>query len=206
MRRPRVILPEATAIAPEVKKALLGTRYNFSDAHDQVPNKPGLYAIYGAPTTWTELGIDYEGDAPLYLGKAERDLAARELKTHFASDPDKPPETGRSTVRRSFAALLREPLALTAVPRNQDKPGYYDKYGIDGDGDRRLTAWMQAHLQIAVWPSPPGMKVQVLRDIETTLLASMSPPINIQGVSVPLPRLKALRSIMREEAARWTSL
>lgn len=203
MRGPRALLPEAKAIAPQAMTALLGARHKFPDAFDRVPSKPGLYAIYGAAGVWAQLGIEYRGEMPLYVGKAERDLAARELRTHFASDSDSSPDTGHSTVRRSFAALLREPLALTAVPRNKKNPGHYDKYSLDGDGDDRLTAWMRDHLEIAVWLSPHKMKVQVLRDIETTLLKSLSPPINIKDVSVPPVRLRILRSIMRREAEQW---
>ena len=79
-------------------------------AADSVPDRPGLYAIYGDAQTWSELGLGEPPDMhPLYVGKAEASLVTRDLRTHFSDGP-----TGQSTVRRSFAALLREELSLEA--------------------------------------------------------------------------------------------
>src|SRR5579859_3831532 len=75
----------------------------LASAEMRVPDRPGLYAIYGESRTWRELGLGAPPDGrPLYLGKAEDSLASRDLKTHFGDG-----RTGQSTVRRSFAALLR---------------------------------------------------------------------------------------------------
>jgi GIY-YIG catalytic domain len=71
-----------------------------------VPDRPGLYAIHGDGNTWTGLGLGKPpDDRPLYVGKAEDSLVARDVKTHFGDG-----RTGQSTVRRSFAALLHDEL------------------------------------------------------------------------------------------------
>jgi len=79
-----------------------------------VPDNPGLYAIYSDPSVWGILGLSEPPDdrPPLYIGKAENGLVARDLKTRFATGA-----TGRSSPRRSFAALLSTRLGLTAIPR-----------------------------------------------------------------------------------------
>ena len=57
---------------------------------------------------------------PLYVGKTEQSLQARDIRTHFATG-----RTGSSTVRRSSAALLRNSLGLRGVPRNLVRPLAY---------------------------------------------------------------------------------
>src|SRR5436190_432225 len=87
-------------------------------AEARVPNRPGLYAIYGDAMTWAELQLGAPPDGrPLYLGKAEDSLVTRDLRTHFGDG-----RTGQSTLRRSLAALLHDTLHLSGMPRNPDKP------------------------------------------------------------------------------------
>src|SRR4051794_33457149 len=51
-----------------------------------VPDRPGLYALYGTTATWRSLGLGSPPSRrPLYIGKAEASLVARDLKTHFAT-------------------------------------------------------------------------------------------------------------------------
>ncbi|HHW4605618.1 TPA: GIY-YIG nuclease family protein, partial [Campylobacter coli] len=51
-------------------------------------------------------------DGLLYIGKAERRLAERDVAQHFGTG-----KTSRSTVRRTFAALLEHSVLLWPVPR-----------------------------------------------------------------------------------------
>jgi hypothetical protein len=79
-----------------------------------VPDRPGLYAIYGSARVWSILGLGTRrDDRPLYVGKAEDSLVSRDLNTHFATGT-----TGRSSPRRSVAALLFAGgvLELVAIP------------------------------------------------------------------------------------------
>src|SRR5690606_21537157 len=96
---------------------------------------PGLYAVHGDVSVWDELRLTRPVDArPLYVGKAEDSLAGRDVGTHFGTG-----RTGSSTLRRSLAALLRETLDLRAQPRNPANPGYFANFGLEPDGDERLT-------------------------------------------------------------------
>jgi len=104
----------------------LARKAPLDQAAPRVPARPGLYAIYGDADTWQQLGLgDPPDERPLYVGKAEASLVARDLATHFGDG-----RTGSSTVRRSFAALLREPLRLTARPRNPERPERFANYGL----------------------------------------------------------------------------
>jgi hypothetical protein len=182
--------------------ALAGPRWAVADAVLQVPSSPGLYAIYGDERAWSDLQLDPTPDRPLYVGKAEHSLVDRDIADHFATNPNAKPTTGRSTVRRSFAALLRDPLQLRAVPRNLDNPGYFAMYGLADGGDERLNAWMHSRLTIAVWPAPASMQVR-LRQVEVTAIEHFLPPINLESNPAKIERLKRARAEMSAEAARW---
>ena len=91
--------------------ALSERGWGIREAPQHVASVPGLYAIHAAPVTWEELGLASSAGVPLYVGKSEGSLVTRELEGHFASNPQKPARTGNSTVRRSFASLLRTPLS-----------------------------------------------------------------------------------------------
>jgi hypothetical protein len=135
-------------------------------------------------------------DLPLYVGKAEDSFVKRDLETHFGDG-----RTGSSTVRRSFAALLRTELSLTGRPRNPDKPGYFANYGLSPVDDAKLTRWMRDRLAIAVWPSDGS---RALIDIETEVLRRWNSAINIKGVDHRWRTfLKAQRSVMADQARAW---
>ncbi len=114
---------------------LSGPRWKIAEAPAHVPDRPGLYAIYGDDEAWSQLAIERRPDDLLYVGKAEDSLVSRELRGHFAIDLTRRAQTGSSTVRRSFAALLRDSLGLHGVPRNTAKPGHFSN---DGCGGSRL--------------------------------------------------------------------
>jgi hypothetical protein len=182
--------------------ALSGSRYPISRAAAFLPDKPGLYAIHAHAEVWTVLGLDQRSvEVPLYVGKAEDSLVTRDLKTHFSIDPEAAPKTGSSTVRRSFAALLRGSLNLRGVPRNKLKPDYFYNFGLEPEADLRLTDWMQSHLLLACWPKPAG--VRPLADVEKQVLKQWDPPINLKNSPTKLPRLVAARAIMTAEARTW---
>lgn len=164
-----------------------------------VPDRPGLYAIHGDGNTWTGLGLGKPpDDRPLYVGKAEDSLVARDVKTHFGDG-----RTGQSTVRRSFAALLHEELGLRGIPRNTAKPGYYANYGLSAPHDAVLTRWMRERLMLAVW-SKPADCTYALAAIEALLVAEWQPPLNLQGIVTPwTAKLKSARAVMAAEARTW---
>jgi hypothetical protein len=182
--------------------ALSGSRYPISRAGTLLPDKPGLYAIHAHAEVWAILGLDQRSvEIPLYVGKAEDSLITRDLKTHFSIDPEAAPKTGSSTLRRSFAALLRAPLNLRGVPRNKLKPSYFYNFGLEPEADLRLTIWMQTNLLLACWPKPADM--DPLAVVEKQVLKRWDPPINLQNSPTELPRLVAARAVMTAEARTW---
>ncbi len=181
---------------------LTGERWAIVDAPNHVPSRPGLYAIYGDETAWRELGLEPRTQLPLYVGKAEDSLVTRELNGHFAANPNLSPRTGSSTVRRSFAALLRDVLGLRAVPRNLSRPERFPNFGLAEGGDARLNSWMHERLTLAVWPAPPARDWS-LEDVETAVIQHFTPPINISKNPRKLARLSHARAAMAAEASKW---
>ena len=186
----------------DASAALSGPRLSITDAPRHVPERPGLYAVYGDEQAWHELGLEPQPDAPLYVGKAEDSLARRELRGHFAAGGGRA-QTGSSTVRRSFAALLRGQLGLRGVPRNIENPGRFSNYGLAAGGDEALTAWMHARLTIAVWPAPAGMDVP-LASVERAVIRQWTPPMNLSENPSPAAGLSAARAAMAAEARAST--
>lgn len=177
----------------------LARRAPLDQAARSVPPQPGLYAIYGDAMAWRELTLgDPPDKRPLYVGKAEDSLVSRDLATHFGIG-----RTGSSTVRRSFAALLCEPLQLDARPRNPKRPERFANYGLAPEQDEVLTAWMRKKLELAVWPKPATCELS-LAEIEVEVLARLLPPLNLKDVRTPwAAQVKAARSAMADAAKRW---
>lgn len=188
-------------IAASARRAL-DAKWPLTGGEGIVPAAPGLYAIYGEGEAWRELGLGMPPDGrPLYVGKAEENLITRDIKTHFGDG-----RTGQSTVRRSFAALLHDELALRGIPRNTAKPGYYANYGLSPPHDAALTSWMLERLTLAVWPKPSEC-AHALAEIEAVLVADLRPPLNLQGVVTPwTAKLKSARAVMSAEARAWKPL
>lgn len=167
-----------TEIMENVLAALAAPRHRLARAGVVVPHQPGLYAIYGGPEEWVELGLgEPPDDRPLYVGKSESSLADRDLRTHFGNG-----RTGSSTVRRTFAALLHDALALRGIPRNPARPERFANYGLSSEHDQLLTAWMRARLTLAVWPAAGSSELAV---IERIVLHDWQPPLNLQDVATP---------------------
>jgi hypothetical protein len=183
-------------LASQAVDSLSGTKYAIADAIDHVPSKPGLYAVYADPETWQQLNLEMREHCPLYVGKAEQSLQSRDIRTHFATG-----RTGSSTVRRSFAALLRNPLGLRGVPRNMARPERPANFGLEPEGDQHLTAWMQERLFLAYW-AKPATEVD-LADIETAAIKMWQPPLNLVKVDRRLPALRHARRVMADDARTW---
>lgn len=154
----------------------------------------GLYAIYGSTQVWDQLGLASPDDRPLYLGKAEaHSIRKRVLGQHFANG-----RTGSSTVRRSFAALLRTTLDLTAVPRNHTKPDGSANFALTPTGDARLSTWMIENLELAAWLAPEPSTV---KPREREMLQQWSPALNLDHCNSPWRTLvSSSRARMAAEA------
>lgn len=165
-----------------------------------VPATPGLYAVSGATDAWHALGLGDPPDArPLYVGKSERSLASRDVRTHFETG-----KTGSSTLRRSLAALLADRLDLHAQPRNPEIRDHFANYALAPAGDALLTAWMREHLLLAVWASPPNLPPGGLDALETEVLALLLPPLNLDKVRTRwCQHVRASRKLLADEARAW---
>lgn len=186
-----------SSLLAEALRHLAGPTMLIAEAKIGVPRHPGLYAVHGEAAVWQELGLGEPPDArPLYVGKAERSLASRDVNTHFSTG-----KTGSSTLRRSLAGLLADQLALEGRPRNPAKPERFANFGIEAPGDERLTGWMLARLRLAVWPSPAGV---LLDAVETAVVAELLPPLNVAKVSTPWrPLVQAGRRRLAVQAEAW---
>lgn len=191
---------DATA---DALRALSGPTWPVVEAAAHVPATPGLYAIYGDERAWRDLGLEPESDRALYVGKSEDSMLGREVGDHFAALPGRTARTGGSTVRRSFAAQLRNQLDLHAVPRSPGKPERPANFGLADGGDARLSAWMHAHLRIAVWPKPTALSLAEQEEVETAIIQAWTPPLNLRRNPHPHPQLKAARAAMADEVRAW---
>jgi hypothetical protein len=182
----------------DILAALMQPQHHLAVAVPSLPAVAGLYAIYGSEQAWRELNLACADAAntALYVGKAEDSLMSRDVDDHFGDG-----RTGSSTVRRSFAALLRAPLLLTGIPRNPAKPAYFANFGLSAVDDARLTAWMRKNLRIGTWSWD---RRDTLADIERALLMRLNPPLNIQGVQHSYRALiKAERKVLADQARAW---
>lgn len=180
-----------------VLAALAGPGVGLAEAMPQLPTGPGLYAVHGHAEVWQALSLGLPPDGrPLYVGKSESSLHAREVATHFGDG-----RTGSSTVRRSFAALLHDSLGLRGVPRNRDRPERCAKYGLVEEHDAALTRWMRERLQLSAWPKDRTVS---LEDLETDALQELLPPVNLaKVVTTWKPLVKDARRRMAAEARMW---
>lgn len=130
--RPEEVLAQAVGDAVQA----LGGQPRRAGATD-VPNAPGLYAIWADGAVTEQLGISQDGRAaPIYIGKAERSLRNRDLRAHFGVD-DAKVRSGSSTVRRSLAALLADELALRPVPRGKIAVDASKGFSLHPEDERR---------------------------------------------------------------------
>lgn len=183
----------------QVRAALQRAR-PLTEAEHAIPGQPGLYAVHGDADVWRELGLgEPPDDRPLYVGKAERSLIVRDVKTHFGDG-----RTGASTLRRSFAALLRDSLGLRGIPRNPARPDHFANYGLSAGHDATLTRWMRERLALATWGRPSDCALPLLI-LERALIDELHPPLNLTGSVTPWGgRIKAARAVMTLEARAWT--
>lgn len=161
------VVPLANEAGPEVPLAKL-------------PDSPGLYTLWArSGDAIEELGLSQvEGFSPLlarplYLGKAEDSLAKRVARKHFVSG-----NTGHSTARRTFAALLD----LQSTPRKSRLVNPTPKqlrtmttnFGLTPDDDDRLTSWLRENLVVKAAPT----RWAPLRELEHAVGAILQPTLD----------------------------
>lgn len=135
-----------------------GPRSSFS-----LGAEAGVYALF--LREWAVLpGIEPSTDGLIYIGLAANRNGLRG-RCHFDA------RTRNHSPRKSLAVLLLGNLSLTPVLIT--KPNSSDTWGLDGPSDARLSAWMHAHLELAieVCLDPDGR--------ETELVGRDAPPLNL---------------------------
>lgn len=192
-------------------------RVSPADAEHALPDDPGLYAVWGLPEAWADLGLSTEGaraGRPLYVGKSESSLRARDARTHLRAG-----RTGHSTLRRSLAGLLHATGAigpLHARPRNPRRPERFANFALTDHSERELQAWVAQHLRIGWWSATSTgenlVAVPPLKDLERGLLAHRSwasspPPLNLKDVggatTAGVREIKAARRVLADQARAW---
>lgn len=168
-----------------INQALEDSRASISQL--SAPAKPGVYAIYWAGDDLEN--SPFQNGAIVYIGSSSN-LNAREFDHHFDSG-----NTGFSTLRRSFGALLKEPLQLKAIPRSAgSKPTVYS---FENDGDDRLTNWMRENLQIGVY------QTEDYDSVEKALIEAHGSVLNLTGWDNPYRKMiKQLRKVCADEVRR----
>lgn len=176
----------------------------ISEGAATVPAKPGLYAVHGSASAWSALGIaGRESGIPLYVGKAQKSLASRDVRVHFGVSASGKSTTGHSTLRRSLSALLAHQLQLIPVSRGTNDKGNANKFALDPLSDARLTEWMHEYLCLATWIIPASAG-ETLATIERAVIRHWVPPLNLTSSSSPSHELKAARARMAQLAREGT--
>lgn len=172
----------------------------ITEAATTVPAKPGLYAVHGSASAWIDLHIaGREPGIPLYVGKAQKSLASRDVRVHFGIGASGGSTTGHSTLRRSLAALLADQLQLRPVSREKVPPHRFAMFALDEPSDARLNDWMHEHLRLATWVMPAEAEVSIA-DVESTMIARWVPPLNLKGSPAPWRELSVARARLAELA------
>lgn len=109
------------------------------------------------------------------LGKADDGLRRRIGREHAG-------DTGRSTLRRSLAGLLKNDLRIVARCRpfrGEPKPINFTNFSLEPEGDGRLSDWLAAHLTVTVVAGAvaPGQ--------EDALISELEPPLTLLGWDNP---------------------
>jgi hypothetical protein len=119
-------------------------------------------------------GLIYAGQAG--AGTSSATLASRIRGNHLAGN------IYASTLRRTLASILRDPLRLEPIGGRRMK----------SDGESRLGTWISAHLCVSIVAFEDRL---LLDTFETTVLLRLDPPLNLAKVpqSAIRTRLAQLR-------------
>ena len=148
----------------DIAQALLNGRRPISETASS--RKTGLYGIFAKSRNCLP-GIPIPETGIVYVGMTEDSLDTR---NHFLAK-----SSGFHSPRRSLGAILKDELGLLAIPRS---PGASDtnwkNYAFAGDGENRLSAWMEQHLDYAIFELADNVREQ-----ENATIPAMEPPLNI---------------------------
>ena len=164
---------------------LVSTRNSVANIPDRA--EPGVYAIF-AKNRDCLLPIAIPASGLIYVGLAT-DLESR---NHFKAQ-----SSGFHSPRRSIGAILKSQLELRAIPRSRGRSdSNWQSYKFEPDGEYRLTEWMNANLEYAIYPYVGDIRV-----LEKSLIHENEPPINLTGWKNPQKKqIQSLRNECKAEA------
>lgn len=149
----------------QVTGRLLVQPVGLTEAATVLPAGPGIYAWWARPEVlpeFTGLTNPVAGELRLlYLGLATN-LRRRIVINHLK-------QSGSSTLRRTLAGLLLNEQGYRTT--------WTDRVVLVPDDEARLTAWMTEHLRLT-WAEHPDPHT-----IEMDLIASLAPPLNVDGAA-----------------------
>ena len=147
----------------------------------------GIYAIFAKKLDCLP-EIILPSSGIIYVGVSTR----LESRNHF-----KLKHSGFSTIRRSIGAILKDELNLSAEPRSKGKSTTnYKNFRFAGDGEKRLSLWMQSNLEYSVIELGGN-----LNEIETCLISENVPPLNLTNdENCQSKHIEELRNLCKEEA------
>lgn len=184
----------------EIHKSILNTKGKITE-HNDYPESPGIYCFFIASES--ELKEFGTGRQVMYVGIAKNTLKARDLGQHFRTG-----QTGRSTLRRSIGAILKEELSLKAIPRGGKNDSLrIDNYKFEETGDKKLTKWMIENLEIGYWEDKDGIEYNELRALEKEYILKTKPTLDLDNRTRkynPLAdRLTCLRNTCKMEVCEY---
>lgn len=147
----------------EAFRLLSGTPLGIDVAVKGLSRGSGVYAWWAPPSVLPDLPGPANRTVPslrmLYLGRATS-LRGRILRNHLR-------RSGSSTLRRTLAGLLLSEGYRTT---------WTDRVVLVPEDEKRLTAWMSAHLRLT-WAEDPEPAA-----VEAELVRHLHPPLNVHGV------------------------
>lgn len=166
--------------------------------HIDYPTCPGIYAFMLKENSHlNEFGTPNQ---VLYVGIAKDSLKKRDLENHFSSK-----STGRSTLRRSIGAILKEEFNLKSFSRNgTNSKREILNYKFNVDGEQLLTDWMTENLTIGYWKDEDSISYSELRKFEEQVIKFFKPTLDLDNrtrkYNIFADKLDGLRLICRTEA------
>lgn len=170
--------------------------------HSAYSEFPGIYTfLLNDKSSLKEFG---QPNGVLYVGIAKDSLADRDLGDHFNSN-----STGRSTLRRSLGAILKDNFNLKVFSRNGTcKKREILNFVFNISGDKQLTDWMNKNLIIGYWEDKHKIPYNQLRDLEKHVIKALKPTLDLdkrtRKYNPFADRLDSLREICRVEATENT--
>ena len=169
-----------------VLDALVSTRARVDEV--PAPSAPGVYAWFMRHDG--HLGpFAVDSERPVYIGRSIS-LAERVWGNHFKSG-----STGWSTLRRTLGAIMKDDLALVAIPRSPSRsPSNLRHYKFDETEKNRSRSGC------ATTSIPVSALLMIRTGVESALLRELVPLLNLKDCPSHARTIRQMRKRCIEEA------